>query len=447
MSPIKPIVYTVTVPLPIRAHGVLMRARLSIVVILLTVMAASAQEDTLPSGRIAIIGADGNVHVLDPAQGERVTLTDDATRSAQAARIYEWPTWSTDGRLAYFETYVDRQGAYELTVHVSADGQSVESGTVPIEGHAFTYAAWAPQNCPGHSEPCRDLAVLTSPLQRDGFVLHVLRQSQSETVSLGEVGTGAPFYVTWSPDATRMAWQRNQIMLDVYDVSQMSLAAQLEVDLGEFFAPDWSPVDDRILYGARSEGADRFSDLAITSETQAEVVRSNVDGPISMSWSPDGNLVAFTDGAGTFQVLDPAEHDIVNAPIDGVLAFFWSPDSESVALVTQAFSPGALASRKLPTANAALQPLTPLQWSVVDVDTGDIRAYSSFVPTESMGYLLSFFDQFAQSHPIWSPDSRQIVYSELTPDRGAIITVLDISSTISVPLTIAEGEIGVWSYQ
>lgn len=423
-----------------------MRVRLSIVVVLLTVMAASAQEDTPPSGRIAIIGADGNVYVLDPAQGERVALTDNATRSAQAVRVYEWPTWSTDGRLAYFETYVDRQGTYELSVHIHTDNRADEADSLPIEGHAFTYAAWAPQNCPGHTDPCRDLAVLTSPLQRGGFALHLVRQSQSEIISLEEVGTGAPFYVTWSPDATRMAWQRNQIMLDVYDVSRLSLAAQLDVELGEFFAPDWSPVDDRILYGARSEDAEQLSDLAITSETQSEVVRSLINGPISMSWSPDGNLVAFTDGAGTFHVLDPAEHDIVNTPIGGVLAFFWSPDSESVALVTQAISPGALASRKLPSANA-LQPLTPLQWSIVNVATGDIRAYSSFVPTESMGYLLSFFDQFAQSHQLWSPDSRQIVYSELTPDRGAIITVLDVSNTISVPLTIAEGEIGVWSYQ
>jgi hypothetical protein len=54
------------------------------------------------SGRIAYIGTDTNVYLLSQDY-EHVQLTDNAGRTRQ----YQWPTWSTDGRLAYFGIFLD----------------------------------------------------------------------------------------------------------------------------------------------------------------------------------------------------------------------------------------------------------------------------------------------------------------------------------------------------
>ena len=84
---------------------------------------------------------------------------------------------------------------------------------------------------------------------------------------------------------------------------------------------------------------------------------------------------------------------------------------------------------------------------MLDVATGANRRLASFLPTSDMIYLLTYFDQFSQSHRVWSPDSQNLVYGELTADRQPVVTILSTSGTDSVPLTIAEGQIGVWSYE
>jgi hypothetical protein len=64
-----------------------------------------------------------------------------------------------------------------------------------------------------------------------------------------------------------------------------------------------------------------------------------------------------------------------------------------------------------------------------------------------MFYLLAFFDQFSQSHQLWSPDSRYIVYAEMIDGGESLVKILDTTADAFVPFTVAEGEIGIWSYQ
>jgi hypothetical protein len=39
------------------------------------------------------------------------------------------------------------------------------------------------------------------------------------------------------------------------------------------------------------------------------------------------------------------------------------------------------------------------------------------------------------------------VYSEVTADRRQVISLLDTTPEISVPLVIADGTIGIWSFR
>jgi TolB protein len=135
---------------------------------------------------------------------------------------------------------------------------------------------------------------------------------------------------------------------------------------------------------------------------------------------------------------------VARSSTNSVLAFFWSPDSEHIAYVAPVSSPGSFSAK--PYNAPVLQETAGLAWTVLDIEDSESRTYGSFFPTEEMIYLLTFFDQFAQSHRIWSPDSRHLVYSEVTPENEAVISLIDATQAVSVPLIIAEGVIGVWSF-
>src|SRR5215213_2552241 len=157
-----------------------------------------AQDETaIPAfpGQIAYVGTDYNVYTLNGQDGSRAMLTDDAGPGRNRLQIYQWPTWSRDGRLAYFATAVNSAGQIDSTdVYVSADGTSAGEMVYSGAGEAMNYAYWSPQDCES-GESCRDLAVLLSGGGSGLFVELVRDGSESTTENLG---TGAPFYYSWS---------------------------------------------------------------------------------------------------------------------------------------------------------------------------------------------------------------------------------------------------------
>jgi TolB protein len=135
---------------------------------------------------------------------------------------------------------------------------------------------------------------------------------------------------------------------------------------------------------------------------------------------------------------------IARSTSTGAIAFFWSPDSQQVAYLTLASAGGTFSASHL-QAQGPTQPVG-IAWSILDVSSGEVRQYGQFFPTQETLYLMQFFDQFAQSHRIWSPDSRHLLYSEVTTS-GPVINLLDTAQRGSVPISVAEGVIGIWSYE
>lgn len=421
-------------------------ALMMLITILLAATGVAAQDGDTP-GLIAYVGADLNVYTTDLSGGEPTQLTNDAGLVTQdKIRMYLWPTWATDGRLAYFAAELERSGASRTEVLISPDG--VESGTsaFTFENDGFTYAYWSPQNC-DLDEICRDLAVLLTRQSAGGFVVELVRDLIDEDQHI-LTGNGAPFYFSWSPEGTRMFWHRNSSNLDVYTIADEEDVQALEDSPGLFAAPAWSPIDDRLLFASLNE--DRTTTLIVSANDTVTPLASALLGPVAFAWSPDGSRIAYTDRYGALIVLDSTTgEEVIRSTAGGIYSFFWSPDSQKLAFITQAETGDSISAMGDADMRLAsmIQAPTGIAWAVMNAVTGETRQFSGFIPTSQEVYLLTYFDQFSQSHQVWSPDSRYLVYGEQLSEDQSIISVLDTTQTVAVPFFVADGSIGIWSYR
>jgi TolB protein len=206
--------------------------------------------------------------------------------------------------------------------------------------------------------------------------------------------------------------------------------------------------------------ANRSTDLSIIDDAEVRVLRADLPGAVAFSWSPDSTQVAYRtltreEGAGPLVVLDAGTGDEVARSSAGVLGFFWSPDSGRVAYLTlsptqgspSAQQPGEIVSAASDRSSLAAQnQVATLDWIIWDIATNAELRVARFVPTTEMIYLISYFDQFNQSHRLWSPDSRYLVYADETIGGQPTVNILDTTAPNAVPFAVARGRIGIWSY-
>jgi TolB protein len=404
---------------------------------------SAAQDDTLLTGKIAFIGNDFNVYTYTTADEITTALTADAAISRSEFLSYRWPTWSTDGRLAFFAIEDSNEIAFTTTAFVSADGIEPPAEVYRGEGNMFNYAAWSPQNCP-QSTDCRALSVLMNNIRGGGLFVELIYDQTS--LPTETIGRGGPFYYSWSPDGSQMLWQRNNARLDIYTVEQREIDRELTTVPGFFQAPAWSPVSELWLVGKRA--ADNKTELVVVSGESERTLVDDLDGTVAFSWSPDGSQIAYVDRQGPMNVINALTGESVSQTVTGgVLSFFWSPDSQKIAFITLSTPPGSSVTQNgvLAAPNPQEQRQLAVAWSVLDLATGDVNRYEGFIPTAEMVYFFTYFDQFAQSHRVWSPDSRYLVYSDLLEDNAALIRVQDTQSVLP-PFTIGEGVLGIWSH-
>lgn len=396
-------------------------------------------------GQIAYVGVDHNIYTLKLGNGDLAMLTDDASPD----RRYQYPVWSDNNKLAYFCCDPAYSTIPRTQVYISPNGS--DSGKLAYEesGAGFTYSFWAPGAC-APSLDCRDLAVLLSQVSPPGLSVELIRSSETNFENK-TLGTGSPFYYSWSPDGSRVFAQRNLWRFDIFDVNSDTVKS-LKYRPGRIQAPQWSPIDNRLLAGILNE--DGLTDLAIIEDDDIQILKAGLTDSVAYNWSPDGNFVAYRTLTARGQlsqvfVIDAVTGDGIEETLaEDVIAFFWSPNSEHLAYVTLATPRGSFNAQN-PSSTILvsfdLQETEGFAWSVLDIQTGDARSYGAFLPTFEMIYVLSFFDQFAQSHRMWSPDSAYLVYSEITGEDETVLSVLDVRRPDSTPIIVADGVIGFWS--
>jgi TolB protein len=138
-----------------------------------------------------------------------------------------------------------------------------------------------------------------------------------------------------------------------------------------------------------------------------------------------------------------------------VLAFFWSPDGRSIAFITlgrdqEDDSVIADAPQKARHVSRMAAPAQQpgrgfLTLSVINVETGQGLRLLDFEPTAAyLTQFLPFFDQYALSHRIWSPDSGALVLPVREDDHNIVLIV---SAHGGRPHRLADGDIAFWSHQ
>ncbi|MEO1288175.1 MAG: hypothetical protein AAFV93_10435, partial [Chloroflexota bacterium] len=389
--------------------------------------------------KIAIIGTDRNIYTYDFDDSEITQLTNDERNS----RSYQWVTWSTDGRLAYFCCENNPQGQ----AYVSDNGTETPRLIYTSPDTFFIYAYWSPADC-GYN--CRELAMLVQ--RSTGLAVDVL--TDSDEPSFTTIGTGQPFYYHWDSTGSQMIFHRGNRDLDIYSRAENDVSTSLAPSSGSFQAPVWSPIDNRVLVGVQGSSAG-LTTLTVLDGTDELAIANDIEGLVSFLWSPDGSKIAYRTvdqfGYNAIVVIDAQTGEILDvADNRGAIAFSWSPDSSKIAYLTvEDGSDSASITTRINQSFVQNNSPTYLTWNVLDIEAQTNVSYSSFIPTYEMVYLLTYFDQFAPSHRLWSPDSRYLVFAGGIADDQTVpmIYTLDTQANDASVTEIAEGTFGIWSFK
>lgn len=295
------------------------------------------------------------------------------------------------------------------------------------------YALWSPDS--------KHVAFLAGS-DKGGLTLYLAPSTGERAARV--ITTGSPLYLAWSQDSRSLLLHQQSDILRV-DLDALGTAFPMGPPSFDYRAPSWSPTSDSMaflvtddggngaLYTARFDGSRRTALVATR-------------GFASFLWAPQGRRIAIGHSLDSndrilheIQVVDVGTKKSVTLATqeESTLAFFWSPDGSMIALVTP---------------NASRD---SLQWQVVDSHTGTTVKIVEFNPSSDFLTVLVYFDQYTQSHQVWSPTSRYLLFTGTIPERGinagagqraSQVFVADVQGN-GPAIPIGEGRLASWSSQ
>ena len=389
--------------------------------------------------RIVFVDDNGEIATISPDGNDRRTLTDTDKR-------YQFPVWSPDGQ------YVaaiggDRQGS---GVYIVRD---VENSPEPDERYfsrlqSPVYLYWSPDST--------HLSFIANSLD-GGMALYLAAASGGEENRV--LSTGSPFYWNWTGSSEKVlihsggAGENSRlILLDVTgDTEDEEIAHP-----GLFQSPAISGDGRFWAYAEEQQGG--MSWLTIWDRNLDEVESYRHAGLVAMGWNLAANQLAMISGSpdsldfyGPLRLLnvETGEMQVINR--DLVLGFFWSPDGRYLAYINVAGMTNdvqaAAKGQGLAKTAVLLQQDVPHSFllHVVDTTTGEDRLLTQFQPTLMfLAQFLPYFDQYAHSHRLWSPDGRALVVPMRLDGRNQVVVVPTDGSDIQ---PIANGDMPFWSQQ
>jgi hypothetical protein len=360
--------------------------------------------------RLVVLDRSGNIFTMDPDGSNSSQITDDAANVQ-----YFQPTWSpvTD-RLAWGEASTAGFGVG------SSAGDGSDQRIVPTSSLPF-YLNWAPDGS--------QVGILYGGVQ--GVVFEVVDMVDFTSMP---VGSGSPFYFSWNPDGTEIV-----VHVGANDFGTVQLGEDM-IDMGttadSYQAPHWTPAG---IFHFAQEGL-----VLVDQAGDAQLLATLPGRPVFFVANPQGTKVAiesFTaeeEGDGSTVVLSSTAEietnsvsvlDVATGEVDVVsdhtsVGYFWSPDGESLLLLQ-------------------------LTGETAEVDVsiwrdGEITLLTTMTPPLSFFRdVLQFFNQYAQSLQLWSPDSSMVALSGTIEDQSGIWV---LATDGSEPSLVFDGEWVAWSY-
>jgi len=395
-------------------------------------------------GSIAYSGTDGNIYVIDAAGGTIHQVTQNAKSSTDRDTEYLYPAWSFDGqRLAYVGYSPQKDGRIESTLYVSDRKGKRPSPILKSMDISPFYLYWSPDS--------NSISFLSSSSSRDDLVMQIIKVEGGNPVA---VEAGQPLYWSWRMDSNTILThsggsaleQPDKAVIKLYDLtSEDREGTTLNYFPALFQAPEQSPDGEALLIAA--EMYRRQSTLVLaSSDGEPRQLITDWRGPLSFSWSPVGDRIAYITGVmspiggiiGTLYILGMAEDtEKISYEVPAkVFTYFWSPDGSKIALFEPAIVP-------VPSEKQMLL----LNVSILDVESGEVKSLLSVRPTRAfLGQVVPFFDQYQRSHTIWSPDSTHIVVNGVTGDDRPGIFVVPVEDG-GTPQLLAYGIFPFWSWR
>ena len=405
--------------------------------------------------RIAYIGSDGNVFTIRPdgTDSRRLTTLDlrvglggqALAQGSETQSVYAWPTWAPDGsKIAVSRIKSDGVNlTYSLEIVDTGTGISTQlydnegnSGRIAASSPHYTY--WSPDS--------NHLAFLASTPRSLASTITLFIGDPEKSENKPRLVGSAPIFFSWSDDGSSLLihWQGSLLLSSDHDTDVEALQRLGTISSG-FRSPAISRDGSKIVY-VDEAGTEEALYIANTGPNLAEGRRILDVGPFSaFLWSPTMDELAVADSLDsavpTFQRLtlvtsdDSSQKSLVNEPL---IAFFWSPDGEKIAYVAYDRDQGSFT------------------WKYIHRSGGGPVTLAEFSPSADFLNLIVFFDQYAYSNSVWSPDSSHIVFGG-TAGQGAFrrngssaggdsVYVIEVREGSS-PRAIAASGLGVWSWR